>query len=134
MKHVLSLVIVENESLTSLRYFQEILDIYVTHFAPFIRDNFTFMHYKLRPHTARCLLQYLKVRNIQEKNWSVRSLHLNPIEYAHSNFREEIHQKIFQNLPEIMNWLEAVLRGREVNTFYQKTFPIMFHYYYFEFS
>ena len=75
------LVFIENGSLNAHRYINEILINHVVPFAPFIGDEFVFMHDNAHPHAARCVSEYLDTLGIIRLDWPARSPDLNPIEH-----------------------------------------------------
>ena len=69
-------------SLTAIRYRDEILDPIVSPFAGAIGDNFMLMHDNARPHTARVVQDYMTREEIEVMAWPARSPDLNPIEHV----------------------------------------------------
>ena len=62
-------------------YITDILEESVVPFAPFIGEEFAFMHDNARPHTANVVKDYLNEVGIPVMNWPARSPDLNPIEH-----------------------------------------------------
>lgn len=62
-------------------YIRDVLEEYVIPFAPFMGDNFIFMHNNALPHMGRVVLEYLKKVGIKKIDWTTSSPDLNPIEY-----------------------------------------------------
>lgn len=137
------LVFIDNGALTGDRYIRDILADHVVPFAPFIGQNFILMHDNARPHTARCVSNYLDEVGIQRLNWPACSPDANPIEHAwdmlgrlikkravapaslrdlRAALQEEwdnIPQEYIRNLIEGMNKrLRAIIRARGGNTQY----------------
>ena len=63
------------------QYITEILQPHVVPFAPFIGNDFLFMHDNARPHVARVVQEYLEEVEISVMDWPARSPDLNPIEH-----------------------------------------------------
>lgn len=76
------LVIVDGGALTAQRYITDILEPHVVPFAPFLGDNFIFMHDNARPHTANIVRNYLNDVGITQMDWPARSPDMNPIEHV----------------------------------------------------
>lgn len=137
------LVIVGNGSLTAVRYIQEILEEHVLPHALFIGDTFTLMQDNARPHTARCVDEYLSEVGIARMDWPARSPDLNPIEHVWDHLKrrvrgrkprptsieelktavleewEAIPQENIKNLIlSMQNRVEEVIRRRGGNTHY----------------
>lgn len=74
--------VIENGSLTALRYVSEILEPHVMPFAPFIGDKFVLMHNNDRPHTASVVRDYLNEVAIKQMDWPARFLDMNPVEHV----------------------------------------------------
>ena len=65
--------VIDNGTLTALRYVNEILDV---------GENFILMDDNARAHRARITDQYLEQATIVRMEWPARSPDLNPIEHA----------------------------------------------------
>ena len=76
------LVLIENGSLTSVRYVENILNEYVGPFMATLGADAVFIHDNARPHTGRIVRNYLQEVNINCMEWPARSPDLNPIEHA----------------------------------------------------
>lgn len=76
------LVVIDGGSLTAHRYITDVLEPHVMPFAPFIGENFIFMHDNARPHTARIVKDYLNEVGIDQMEWPSRSPDMNPIEHV----------------------------------------------------
>ena len=74
--------VIENGTLTALRYVNEILDVYVRPYAGAIGENFILMDDNARAHRARITDQYLEQATIVRMEWPARSPDLNPVEHA----------------------------------------------------
>ena len=74
--------IIDNGTLTALRYVNEILDLYVRPYAGAVGENFILMDDNVRAHRARITDQYLEQATIVRMEWPARSPDLNPIEHA----------------------------------------------------
>lgn len=137
------LVLIENGSLTSARYVEEILNEHVGPYLVNMGGNSMFMHDNARPHTAQIVRDYFLEVGINCMNWPSRSPDLNPIEHvwdelgrrvrardpAPATLRDlkqalveewdNIPQERIKNLINSMpNRLEAVRRARGGNTKY----------------
>ena len=73
---------IENGTLTTLRYVNEILDIYVRPYAGAIGADCILMDDNARPHRAHVTSQYLEDGIIVRMDWPARSPDMNPIEHA----------------------------------------------------
>lgn len=82
MEACTDLVFIDEGSLTAHRYIEEILADHIVPFAPFIGDNFVLMQDNARPHTARCVTEYLTEVGIIKMNWPACSPDGNPIEHV----------------------------------------------------
>lgn len=87
------LVIIENGSLNAARYVTDILEQHVLPHALFIGESFLLMHDNARPHTARCVDQYLSEVGIRRMSWPARSPDLNPIEHIWSQLKTKIRNR-----------------------------------------
>ena len=74
--------VIDNGTLTALRYVNEILDVYVRPYAGAVGENFILMDDNARAHRARITDQYLEQATIVLMEWPARSPDLNPIEHA----------------------------------------------------
>ena len=74
--------VIDNGTLTALRYVNEILDVYVRPYAGAVGENFILMDDNARAHRARITDQYLEQATIVRMVWPARSPDLNPIEHA----------------------------------------------------
>ena len=71
--------VIDNGTLTALRYVNEILDVYVRPYAGAVGENFILMDDNARAHRARITDQYLEQATIVRKEWPARSPDLNPV-------------------------------------------------------
>ena len=74
--------VIDNDTLTALRYVNEILDVYVSPYEGGVGENFILMDDNARAHRARITDQYLEQATIVRMEWPARSPNLNPIEHA----------------------------------------------------
>ena len=74
--------VIDNGTLTALRYVNEILDVYVRPYAGAVGENFFLMDDNARAHRARITDQYLEQATVDRMEWPARSPDLNPIEHA----------------------------------------------------
>ena len=74
--------VIDNGTLTALRYVNEILDVYVRPYAGAVGENFILMDDNARAHRDRITDQYLEQATIVSMEWPARSPDLNPIEHA----------------------------------------------------
>ena len=74
--------VIDNGTLTALRYVNEILDVYVRPYAGAVGENFILMDDNARAHRARITDKYLEQATIVRMEWPARSPDLNPIEHA----------------------------------------------------
>ena len=65
--------VIDNGTLTVLRYVNEVLDVYVRPYAGAISENFILMDDNARAHTARITDQYLEQATIVRMEWPARS-------------------------------------------------------------
>ena len=78
----MDLLVIDNGTLTALRYVNEILDAYVRPYAGAVGENFILMDDNARAHRAHITDQYLEQATIVRMEWPARSPDLNPIEHA----------------------------------------------------
>ena len=74
--------VIDNGTLTALRYVNEILDVYVRPYAGAVGENFILMDDNACAHRARITNQYLEQATVVRMEWPARSPDLNPIEHA----------------------------------------------------
>ena len=74
--------IIDNGTLTALRYVNEVLDVYVHPYAGAVGENFILMDDNAGAHRARITDQYLEQATIVCMEWPARSPDLNPIQHA----------------------------------------------------
>ena len=78
----MDLHVIDNRTLTALRYVNEILEVYVRPYAGAVGENFILMDENAPAHSARITDQYLEQATIVSMEWPARSPDLNPIEHA----------------------------------------------------
>lgn len=88
------LYLVPRGSLTAARYINEILQDFVTPYAPFIGENFILMHDNARPHAARIVTEYLNEVGIPPMAWPSRSPDLNPIEHVWDMLGRKVRSRV----------------------------------------
>ena len=71
--------VIDNGTLTALRYVNEILDVYVRPYADAVGENFILMDDNARAHRARITDEQATIVRME---WPARSPDLNPIEHA----------------------------------------------------
>ena len=76
------LYVIENGTLTALRYYNEILDQFVRPYAVAIGREFILMDDNARPHRAHVTNAYLERETSVRMYWPAQSPDLNPIEHA----------------------------------------------------
>ena len=74
--------VIENGTLTAVRYANEILDVYIRPYDGAVGNDFILMDDNARAHRARITNQYLELATILLMDWPARSLDINPIELA----------------------------------------------------
>ena len=85
--------VIDNGTLTALRYVNEILDVYVRPYAGAVGENFIPMDDNARAHRARITDQYLEQATME---WPARSLDLNPIEHARDMLQTAVSSRPVQ--------------------------------------
>ena len=78
----MDLQVIDNGTLTALRYVNEILDVYVCPYAGAVGENFILMDDNAHAHRARIIDHYLEKATIVRMERPARSPDLNPIEHA----------------------------------------------------
>ena len=91
--------IIDNGTLTALRYVNEILDVYVRPYAGAVGENFILMDDNARAHRARITDQYLEQATIVRMEWPARSPDLNPIEHAWDMLQTAVPSRPVQPAP-----------------------------------
>uniref|UniRef100_A0A674M9I2 Tc1-like transposase DDE domain-containing protein n=1 Tax=Takifugu rubripes TaxID=31033 RepID=A0A674M9I2_TAKRU len=71
----------DNDTLTAIRYRDEILGPIVRTYAGAVGPGFLLVHDNARPHVARVCRQFLEDEGIDTIDWPPRSVDLNPIEH-----------------------------------------------------
>ena len=74
--------VIDNGTLTALRFLDEILDVYVHPYAGAVGENFILMDDNADAHRAHITDQYLEQATIVRMEWPARYPDLNPIEHA----------------------------------------------------
>ena len=100
--------IVENGSLTGVRYVNEILNVYVRPYVGALGPDFILMDDNARPHRAHATNQYLEAATIVRMDWSARSPDLNPIEHVWDMLQKAISERPVQptSIPELRQALD----------------------------
>ena len=86
--------VIDNGTLTALRYVNEIFDVYVRPYAGAVGENFILMDDNA--HRARITDQYLKQATIVSMEWPARSPDLNPIEHARDMLQTAVSSRPVQ--------------------------------------
>ena len=85
--------VIDNGTLTALRYVNEILDVYVRPYAGAVGENFILMDDSARAHRARITDQYLEQATIVRMEWPARSPDLDPIElFHHAPYNQHLYR------------------------------------------
>ena len=90
------LYIIQNGSLTGVRYRDEILDAFVRLYAGAVGQDFVFMDDNARPHRARVATVYLEREEVDRMNWPARSPDINPIEHVWDILQRRISARLVQ--------------------------------------
>jgi hypothetical protein len=101
------LIFIEHGTLTADRYIRQCLETHVVPYAPFVGENFLFMHDNARPHTARIVTNYLDTVEIPRLEWPARSPDMNPIEHVWDKLGRNVKKR--QPLPETIQELRIAL-------------------------
>ena len=106
------------ERLTADQYITEILQPHVVPFAPFIGNDFLFMHDNAKPHVARVAQEYLEEVEISVMDWPARSPDLNPIEHLWDQMGRKVRSlnRSPQTLAELKISLEMIWREIDQNS------------------
>ena len=88
--------IIDNGTLTALRYVNDILDVYVRPYAGAVGENFILMDDNARGHRARVTDQYLEQATIVRMEWPARSRDLSPIEHAWDMLQTAVSSRLVQ--------------------------------------
>lgn len=124
-------------------YIENILQVHVMPYAPFIGPDFIFMQDNARPHVARACIEYLNEVRIEVMNWPARSPDLNPIEHLWDTIKRAVKRRLpapqnvqqleqvahheWENIPQpvienligsMPRRIQAVIRARGGNTTY----------------
>ena len=88
--------IIENGTLTAVRYVNEILDVYIRPYAGAIGADFILMDDNARPHREHVTNQYLEDATMVRMDWPARSPDMNPIEHAWDMLQKAISARLVQ--------------------------------------
>ena len=88
--------IIENGTLTVVRYVNEILDVHVRTYVGAVSPNFILMDNKACAHRAHITNRYLEEATIVRMDWPARSPDLNPIEHAWDMLQKAISSRHVQ--------------------------------------
>ena len=100
--------IIENGTLTAVRYVNEILDVYVRPYAGAIGADFILMDNNARLYRAHVTNQYLEDATIVRMDWPARSPDISPIEPAWDMLQKAISARPVQ--PTTVPELQAALQ------------------------
>ena len=106
------LYVIENGTLTAVRYCNEILDQFVRPYAGAVGPEFILMDDNARPHRANVTNAYLERETIERMEWPAKSPDLNPIEHAWDILQRAVSARPVQptTLQELKNALVAEWR------------------------
>ena len=86
--------VIDNGTLTALRYVNEILDVYVRPYAGAVGENFILMDDNARAHRAASPINISNKPQSSVWNWPARSPDLNPIEHAWDTLQTAVHHAL----------------------------------------
>lgn len=96
------------DSLTGLKYQDDILHPIVRPIAGNVGEEFIFIDDNARPHRARIVNEYLENKTIQRMDWPSLSPDLNPIEHAWDILQQRISAR--PTLPQNRQELQTALQ------------------------
>ncbi|KAI4889261.1 hypothetical protein NFI96_013525 [Prochilodus magdalenae] len=113
----------DNDTLTAIRYQDEILGPVVRPYAGAVGPGFLLVHNNARPHVARVCRQFLENEGIDTIDWPTGSPDLNPIEHLWDMFRSiQHHQVALQTVQELSDALVQIWEEIPQDTIRQEEF------------